>query len=668
TGSVGIGTVSPTAVLHLKAGTATASTAPLKFTSGSLLTIPEAGSIEFLTDTYYGTITTGAARKTFAFTEDITTTLGSYLKLDQTTPQTTVGTFTFPKVVGTTDITTPLLIGGSAVDSKLTYKSTTGTGTTSAIAHQWLGGTNGGTVIATMLNNGNVGIGTTAPRDALDFATINGSSDAKNILMGVYNGPTGGGGTTLGGGIVWKANYTGYTKRSAGILQIAEDNYFQAGLAFYTNGSADATTDWSERMRINKAGNVGIGQTAPVAKLGITGNASIGATYGALAAPVSGLIIEGNVGIGTTSPGQKLAVLGAAGDTAVVSISTTSGNTCTFSTTTGSFSCASDIRLKNDVVEILGTDALSKLTEINPVTFHYNWQDENDSLVSGFIAQDFEKVFPEMVSTNSTTGYKSLSYAPLVPYLVQAIQELDIKISNLEKGTIASPADTINDYGEYASLFFSDILVKVENGIAYIKNLVVDTLKIGSPDKRTGITFYDEVNGNPYCFSVSNGTTKTLLGECAVITPPEVIVASGDDTISLPEDINTPITTLNGESVVSLDLGATYNELGALAIDEIEGEIAVVISGDVDTSIAGIYTITYSATNSSGGTSSTTRTVRVGDEDIPIIITNTEPQPEADQPLEEIQESTITETTTVEEITEPTPEPEVDQPSGEVSV
>ena len=52
-------------------------------------------------------------------------------------------------------------------------------------------------------------------------------------------------------------------------------------------------------------GNVGIGQTAPVAKLGITGNASIGATYGALAAPVSGLIIEGNVGIGTTAPGQS---------------------------------------------------------------------------------------------------------------------------------------------------------------------------------------------------------------------------------------------------------------------------------------------------------------------------------------------------------------------------
>ena len=61
-GYLGIG-VAPTAYLHLKAGTATASTAPLKFTSGTLNTTAEAGAVEFLTDKFYGTITTGAARK-----------------------------------------------------------------------------------------------------------------------------------------------------------------------------------------------------------------------------------------------------------------------------------------------------------------------------------------------------------------------------------------------------------------------------------------------------------------------------------------------------------------------------------------------------------------------------------------------------------------------------
>lgn len=69
TGRVGFQVASPSAILHLKAGTATASTAPLKFNSGTLLGTAEAGAVEFLTDAYYGTITTGAARKTFAFLE-----------------------------------------------------------------------------------------------------------------------------------------------------------------------------------------------------------------------------------------------------------------------------------------------------------------------------------------------------------------------------------------------------------------------------------------------------------------------------------------------------------------------------------------------------------------------------------------------------------------------
>ncbi|MEX2427366.1 MAG: hypothetical protein WD577_03875, partial [Bacteroidales bacterium] len=46
-GNVGIGQSSPSAVLHLKAGTSSAETAPLKFTSGALLTATEAGAVEY---------------------------------------------------------------------------------------------------------------------------------------------------------------------------------------------------------------------------------------------------------------------------------------------------------------------------------------------------------------------------------------------------------------------------------------------------------------------------------------------------------------------------------------------------------------------------------------------------------------------------------------------
>lgn len=57
------GITAPTATLHLPAGLAAASSSPLKFTSGALNTTAEVGAVEFLTDSFYVTITTGAARK-----------------------------------------------------------------------------------------------------------------------------------------------------------------------------------------------------------------------------------------------------------------------------------------------------------------------------------------------------------------------------------------------------------------------------------------------------------------------------------------------------------------------------------------------------------------------------------------------------------------------------
>lgn len=55
TGNLGIG-VTPTAVLHLKAGTATANTAPLKLTTGTALTVSEDGAIEYHSSHLYFTI------------------------------------------------------------------------------------------------------------------------------------------------------------------------------------------------------------------------------------------------------------------------------------------------------------------------------------------------------------------------------------------------------------------------------------------------------------------------------------------------------------------------------------------------------------------------------------------------------------------------------------
>lgn len=61
-GNVGIGQNTPTAYLHLKAGTATAGTAPIKLTAGTNLTTPENGALEYDGTNLY--FTTGGVRKT----------------------------------------------------------------------------------------------------------------------------------------------------------------------------------------------------------------------------------------------------------------------------------------------------------------------------------------------------------------------------------------------------------------------------------------------------------------------------------------------------------------------------------------------------------------------------------------------------------------------------
>ena len=59
-----------------------------------------------------------------------------------------------------TSVTTPLLIGGTTTTSTITYQPTSGVGTTGA-DHIFKVGNNGATEAMRILNNANVGIGTT---------------------------------------------------------------------------------------------------------------------------------------------------------------------------------------------------------------------------------------------------------------------------------------------------------------------------------------------------------------------------------------------------------------------------------------------------------------------------------------------------------------------------
>lgn len=77
--------------ITVRAGTAAAGTAPLKFTSGTLLSTPEAGAVEFNADTLYFTITTGTVRKKVAMYDDTSGATGDLYYRDSSGALTRLG-------------------------------------------------------------------------------------------------------------------------------------------------------------------------------------------------------------------------------------------------------------------------------------------------------------------------------------------------------------------------------------------------------------------------------------------------------------------------------------------------------------------------------------------------------------------------------------------------
>lgn len=90
----------------------------------------------------------------------------------------------------------------------------------------------------------------------------------------------------------------------------------------------------------------------------------------------------------------------------------------------------SDLRYKNNV-EIL-ENALAKVQAINGVYYFYN---NSYKKQVGVIAQDVEKVLPEVVSINKE-GFRTVQYDLMVPLLIEAIKEQQIQIESLKSKTI----------------------------------------------------------------------------------------------------------------------------------------------------------------------------------------------------------------------------------------
>lgn len=106
-------------------------------------------------DPFLGKLSFGA--DSYVLTNATSVEIGHNTLFNVVAPVTT----TFGRIEVGTYLQSSLLVGGTAVGSNITYKSTTGIGTAAGIAHQFTGGTNGANVLSTQYNDGQFLVGTT---------------------------------------------------------------------------------------------------------------------------------------------------------------------------------------------------------------------------------------------------------------------------------------------------------------------------------------------------------------------------------------------------------------------------------------------------------------------------------------------------------------------------
>ena len=157
------------------------------------------------------------------------------------------------------------------------------------------------------------------------------------------------------------------------------------------------------------------------------------------------------------------------------------GNTCILDVTVASPSCSSDENLKSNILPLRDT-VLNDLLKTKTVTYNWkNYQDKGPQI--GFIAQDLEQYFPELVTT-SPNGFKTVSYGGMTPVIVEAIRELDFKITQL------TPVNTTlaTSFGQ----IIKDALSNVNNGIKEIYSSIVNADKVNTKELCVGSTCVTE--------------------------------------------------------------------------------------------------------------------------------------------------------------------------------
>ena len=389
------------------------------------------------------------------------------------------GDFLGTNFIGTTD-NVPLEIRVNSYHAmRYTYAEKGNERSINVLGGSGINAINGGVIGATIAGGGDDAIVESPNGDPPQV-------DQPNRVTGDFGTVGGGAGNTafmgaaVGGGFLNTANGYGATI-AGGVGNTANGNYsFTVGVSNFANGDSSFAAGvnasaihsgafvWADNTNariastgvnqflIRAAGGVGINTNAPQQALSVNGglvvdqssanggqldrggSTSFGLTFGSnsgegIASNRTTFVNQygldfytgatnrmsitngGNVGIHTTSPQFTLDINGTAH--------------CTNS------SWSSDARYKTHIATL--DNALDKVLSLRGVSYDWDrakWPAKNfaEGKQVGFIAQELEKIFPELVQTDRE-GYKSVNYIGVVPVAVEAIKTLNAKVDDQQK-------------------------------------------------------------------------------------------------------------------------------------------------------------------------------------------------------------------------------------------
>jgi hypothetical protein len=191
---------------------------------------------------------------------------------------------------------------------------------------------------------------------------------------------------------------------------------------------ANSTNEYSV-MEISQAGNLGIG-AAPGGDRVFIGNASDNATLTLQAANKGPNMSHAHFGtdgdwyIRSAKSGGKVVIQDIVGSTGVGTSNPQYKLDVNGTLRCFGFTNSSDARWKTNILTV--ANPLETILALRGVTFEWNkdkFREMNfrDGRQIGFLAQEVEKVLPNLVTTDST-GYKSVAYVDVIPLLVEAMK------------------------------------------------------------------------------------------------------------------------------------------------------------------------------------------------------------------------------------------------------